>query len=528
MFVLDEEINNVKNNRILPLLNEIKSSFYSGNYRSAVVITYTAIVFDVLDKLTDLSEIYQDPAAQDILKQVEVKRNNKNSSEWENFLIDEANKRTELIDDYELEDLMEIKRQRNNAAHPTTTYDGNTWELKTISKETCQDIIRKSFEIIFLKPPILGRKINNKIIDFANKSYHAIGITEDDFKRAIQDQYLNQLGKGPKEQLLKSLFKLIFKQAYSDKAANTGRQSSFALLKVLISDSNTQLLDTIKSDIEKFALELENYAELSLEYNDLKFDQLKSLYFADLIREFPLVKDWIKESTKINLKNNLAHMLDGLPGVADNTKKILLTMKCTTVIDDCEVHLQDVLTLLEEVKYNFRLSSIEANDLDKLYDTFCYYGKKEQLIEFLLDQMTNAVNFNQANKDFLIYSWLIEKLTEEQIYEMLAKINENNQYYWNSNLVSFVDEFVAYYKETNGIDLRINYLGAIYTNLDILSDEHTLSTSDYELIFEFFEDRIESHSRTIHDFQYEYKEDIKANFGNSLENFPKLNELLFE
>lgn len=102
MFVLDEEINNVKNNRILPLLNEIKSSFYSGNYRSAVVITYTAIVLDVLDKLTDLSEIYQDPAAQDILKQVERKRNNKNSSEWEIFLIDEANKRTELIDDYEL------------------------------------------------------------------------------------------------------------------------------------------------------------------------------------------------------------------------------------------------------------------------------------------------------------------------------------------------------------------------------------------------------------------------------------------
>ena len=300
------------------------------------------------------------------------------------------------------------------------------------------------------------------------------------------------------------------------------------MLKVLISDSNTQLLDTIKSDIEKFALELENYAELSLEYNDLKFDQLKSLYFADLIREFPLVKDWIKESTKINLKNNLAHMLDGLPGVADNTKKILLAMKCTTVIDDCEVHLQDVLTLLEEVKYNFRLSSIEANDLDKLYDTFCYYGKKEQLIEFLLDQMTNAINFKQADKDFLIYSWLVEKLTEEQICEMLARINENTQYHWNNNLNSFVDEFVAYYKETNGIDLRINYLGAIYTNLDILSDEHTLSTSDYELIFEFFEDRIESHSRTIHDFQYEYKEDIKANFGNSLENFPKLNELLFE
>ncbi|MDV2932555.1 hypothetical protein [Enterococcus faecalis] len=528
MFVLDEEINNVKNTRILPLLNEIKSSFYSGNYRSAIVITYTAIVLDILDKLTDLSEIYQDPAAQAVLANVEKNRKNKGSSEWEYTLIIEAKERTELIDDYELEDLMEIKRQRNNAAHPATIYDGNTWELKTISKETCQDVIRKSFEIIFLKPPILGRKINNKIIEFANKSYHAIGITEDDFKKAIQDQYLNHLGSGPKKQLLKSLFKLIFKQAYDDQAANTGRQSSFALLKVLISDDRLQLLDTIKSDIEKFTLELENYADLSLEYNDLKSDQLKSVYFADLIREFPLVKDWVKESTKINLKNNLAHMLDGHLGGADNAKKILFAMKCTTVIDDCEDHLHDVLTLLEDVKYNFRLSSIEANDLDKLYDTFCYYGKKEQLIEFLLDQMTNAVNFNQADKDFLIYSWLVEKLTEEQIYEMLAKINENSQYYRNRNLVSFVDEFVSYYKETKGIDLRIYYLGAIYTNLNILSDEYTLSTSDYELIFEFFEDRIESHSRTIHYFQYEYKKDIKANFGNSLKNFPKLNELFLE
>ena len=62
----------------------------------------------------------------------------------------------------------------------------------------------------------------------------------------------------------------------------------------------------------------------------------------------------------------------------------------------------------------FRLSSIEANDLDKLYDTFITM-EKEQLIEFLLDQMTNAINFKQADKDFLIYSWLVEKLTEEQI-----------------------------------------------------------------------------------------------------------------
>ncbi|EOS7831841.1 hypothetical protein E0T40_RS14105, partial [Enterococcus hirae] len=192
MFDLDVEINNIKNARILPLLNEVKSSFYQGNYRSAIVINYTAIILDVLDKLVDLSEIYQDTNAQEILKEIEKKRKNSKSSDWENYLFKETKTKTELIDEYEYDDLMEIKRQRNNAAHPMTTYDGHTWELKNISKETCQDVIRKSFEIVFLKPPILGRKINNKIIDFAKKSYNSIGITDDDFKKLIRDQYLNQ------------------------------------------------------------------------------------------------------------------------------------------------------------------------------------------------------------------------------------------------------------------------------------------------------------------------------------------------
>ena len=40
---------------------------------------------------------------------------------------------------------------------------------------------------------------------------------------------------------------------------------------------------------------------------------------------------------------------------------------------------------------------------------FITMEKNEQLIEFLLDQMTNAINFKQADKDFLIYSWLVEK-----------------------------------------------------------------------------------------------------------------------
>lgn len=92
---------------------------------------------------------------------------------------------------------------------------------------------------------------------------------------------------------------------------------------------------------------------------------------------FYLVKNWVKEFIKINLKNNFVYMFDDFFGVVDNVKKILFDMKCIIVIDDCNVYLWDVFNLLEDEMYSFRLFFIEVNDLDKLYDIFYYYGKKE-------------------------------------------------------------------------------------------------------------------------------------------------------
>lgn len=409
-----------------------------------------------------------------------------------------------------------------------TTYDGNIWELKTISRETCQDVIRKSFEIIFLKPPILGKKFNDKIIDFAKRAYNSIGITDDEFKIALRDQYLDQLGNKPKEQLLKSLFKLIFNQAYSDKQANEGRKSSFALLKVLISEDNLKFLNIIKPDIEKFNLEIENYDDLTKEYNDLKFEELKSLYFADLIREFPSIREWIKQSTLINLKNNLEHSLDNFSGATHITRKNLFVIRCTTVINNYSCHIEEIGKLLENVTLDFRLSAFEVNDLDKLYNTFYYYGKDELLIEFLFEEMTNAQNFYQANDDFKASLWLVEKLTKDKVYELLFKFNENDQYYKNSNLGSFVDEFVNNFKEKNGIDLRKNYIGAIYVNLNILSNKYNLSKTDYDSIFEFLEDKTDSYYGTIRSFHRMHNNAIQTMYNDDLKSYPCLNKLIFD
>lgn len=66
MFILEKEILKVNNPRIKPLLEEVLSSYYNGNYRSAVVVNYTAVIMDLIDKVSDLSNIHQDPAEKNI------------------------------------------------------------------------------------------------------------------------------------------------------------------------------------------------------------------------------------------------------------------------------------------------------------------------------------------------------------------------------------------------------------------------------------------------------------------------------
>ncbi len=60
-----------------------------------------------------------------------------------------------------MEELLYLKKQRNYAAHPIINFDGmdEQLKLKIIIKETAKDMIRKAFEIVFLKDAILAKNI---------------------------------------------------------------------------------------------------------------------------------------------------------------------------------------------------------------------------------------------------------------------------------------------------------------------------------------------------------------------------------
>ena len=78
---------------------EVISSYSNGNYRSAIVMLYTVAICDMLFKLQELKDMFNDTIAGQILAEVEKCRNendNKSKSRWEKEFVDNVYKKTDL------------------------------------------------------------------------------------------------------------------------------------------------------------------------------------------------------------------------------------------------------------------------------------------------------------------------------------------------------------------------------------------------------------------------------------------------
>lgn len=111
---------------------EIVSSYDNGNYRSAMVMLYSTIVCDLLLKLKELSDVYNDKKAEKILKDINEERKKKGNSAWEWDLIETIRERTELLSDESYAMIEHIYDLRNFSAHPAMNDD---YELISPSPE---------------------------------------------------------------------------------------------------------------------------------------------------------------------------------------------------------------------------------------------------------------------------------------------------------------------------------------------------------------------------------------------------------
>ena len=114
--------------------SEVISNYSNGRYRSAVVILYSVVICDLLLKLNELVDVYNDKKAKILLDKVDEIRNSKENSKskWEIDLVEQIYKETRLLDIVTYQNILHLRDHRNLSAHPALN---ENYELFEPSKE---------------------------------------------------------------------------------------------------------------------------------------------------------------------------------------------------------------------------------------------------------------------------------------------------------------------------------------------------------------------------------------------------------
>lgn len=167
MLDLDEMLLSIKNTQVKKYLDEAIKSYKVGNHRSAIITSWIAAMFDLVEKFQILVRDREQTAIQQWNNLKPLIENHKN---WETKLL-QAAKSAAMISQYELDSLDDLRKIRNKYAHPS--FD----EIGTLFDPTPEEVryfIRTLFDLVLSQPAQLGAFYVNKLLEqIKNSSFFA-------------------------------------------------------------------------------------------------------------------------------------------------------------------------------------------------------------------------------------------------------------------------------------------------------------------------------------------------------------------
>ncbi len=191
---LDELIVACRNDQARMFIQEAVQCYRAGAYRQTIVATWIAVFYDIIFKLQELELSGDDNASQKIAEYERIRRENniRGALNFEQNILDTAQKDFELISDVEHSDLTRLREDRNRCAHPVlNAFD----EVYQPSAELARTHLRNAIEHMLQRPPAQGKAAFSKLMK---------DITSDYFP-AIKEEAITYLSQGPLQRPRESL-----------------------------------------------------------------------------------------------------------------------------------------------------------------------------------------------------------------------------------------------------------------------------------------------------------------------------------
>lgn len=186
---------------------ECLNNYLNKQYRSAIVLLYSATICDLMKRLKELDEIYSDTKAQSILSVVSTSRGQPNTvpSQWENDLLNQL-KFSDLITTQDYNNIIHLKEDRNLSAHPLLNSE---YELVSPTEQTVEKYLFDMYSLFIQQPCFLDNIIDKMSDDIANnKDLFRNNYTE--LKKYICTKYLPKLNDVMVKKVFKAFWKFCF------------------------------------------------------------------------------------------------------------------------------------------------------------------------------------------------------------------------------------------------------------------------------------------------------------------------------
>lgn len=219
---LDELVLKCRSDQAKNYIKEAVACYKAGAFRSAVVSTWIAISFDLLEKLKELS-IAGDAEAS---SQISVYEKYSSSNDiagllrFEKSLLDIAQEKLGLISEVEKIDLERVQVDRNRCAHLSTDAEG---DIFIPSAEIVRAHIRSAIEHLLQYPPVQGRYALDRIMSDINSEYFPH--SESEIEIALSKTPFAR----PRKSLVRSLIVVLLKDLIKGEAYKARRKKSNTL-----------------------------------------------------------------------------------------------------------------------------------------------------------------------------------------------------------------------------------------------------------------------------------------------------------
>lgn len=242
--IINNRKQQIQDGRTREYFDEVLSCYFSGNYRSTVVMLYATVICDIIYKLDELVNVYGDVRAQQILNEIKsLQTQNPTSAEWERLLIEKCKDVNRILEIPDYSNVISLQNLRHLCAHPVI--QGNQ-ELYRPNADIVLGHIYNMLDGILTKSAYYKKDLFNLFLtDIANaKSQFA---ASNDLENYITAKFLDKLNNVDDEYyFFMSLWKLVFELNNQD--CHDNRDVNFTSLRLMVKRHKDIFLERFENE----------------------------------------------------------------------------------------------------------------------------------------------------------------------------------------------------------------------------------------------------------------------------------------